>query len=81
MIKFITGKTYYCRSICDHECIFKFEITRRTTKTIWAKDLGNKKILKRRIAIWYDDTKESFMPYGAYSMAPIVTAARMGNPT
>ncbi len=70
--KFITGKTYACRSIGDHECVFKFTITRRTDKTLWLEHNG--KLLQVR-ARFNGSAGESCMPLGRYSMAPVLRAS------
>jgi hypothetical protein len=35
MTKFEVGRTYSTRSVCDHNCIFSYTVTRRTDKTVW----------------------------------------------
>lgn len=74
MKKFEIGKEYSTRSICDHNCIFKFMIVKRTDKSVWIQDVKdpNSKIVRKKIEI-YNDTEE-FYPYGKYSMAPIIKA-------
>jgi len=73
MKQFETGKTYSTRSICDHNCIFSFEILRRTAKSVWIKDRDdNNKPVRRGIEVWRD--VESFYPFGKYSMAAIISA-------
>lgn len=74
MLKFETGKTYFTRSTCDHDCIFKFKIERRTAKSVWIKDDHTGEIVRKSISIWYDGSKESFKPHGSYSMAAIICA-------
>ena len=70
MKKFETGKTYSTRSICDHNCIFSFKILRRTAKSVWVKVDGEK--VRRAIEVY--DEKETFYPFGKYSMAAIISA-------
>lgn len=71
--QFQVGKTYWCRSICDHECIFRYEITGRTEKTVTFK-LGTK--TKRcKINVW--DGVETIKPQGTYSMCQILTAEKV----
>lgn len=71
--KFEPGKTYYCRSIGDSECIWKGEVISRTAKTITM--LVDGETLKRRVKIW--NGCETIMPFGSYSMAPSFNAERI----
>jgi len=69
MTQFQVGKTYYTRSLCDHECIYRITVQGRTAKTLTTsegKRLG--------IRIWND--VETVMPMGRYSMAPQIGADR-----
>ena len=70
MKKFRTGETYETRSICDYDCIFSFEIKRRTDKSVWVDVDG--KVVRRAIEVWRD--AETFYPFGKYSMAAIISA-------
>lgn len=72
MSKFQVGKTYFTRSACDHNCIFRVTVLRRTEKTIIANCDGEQKTL--RISLY--GSVEQVMPKGRYSMAPIVGADR-----
>ena len=65
--EFQTGKTYATRSICDHNCIIRVTVAKRTAKTITT---GEGKTL--RISAY--GGAERVKPWGSYSMAPIVTA-------
>ena len=68
--KFEAGRTYSTRSICDHECIFSFKVTRRTAKSIWTDVHGEQ--VRRSISVW--NNAEQFFPFGHYSMAAIISA-------
>ena len=72
--KFMTGKVYACRSIGDHDCVFKFKVTRRTDKTLWLEHNG--KALQVR-ARFNGQAGESCMPLGRYSMAPVLRASSL----
>lgn len=67
---FEAGKTYWTRSICDHDHIIRVSVVSRTAKTI-KTDKG--KVL--RIATY--NGVEQVKPWGSYSMAPIVGADRV----
>jgi hypothetical protein len=71
-MKFETGKTYYARSIGDHDCVHKFEILRRTDKSVWVEVHG--KVVRRVIERYRDN--ETFSPFGKYSMAAVISADR-----
>lgn len=70
MTKFEAGRTYYTRSICDHNCIFSMTVTSRTAKTIKAEVGGKAKTL--RITTIFG--MEEVSPLGRYSMSPIIKA-------
>lgn len=68
---FEVGKTYWTRSVCDSECIITITVAKRTAKfltTTEGKRLG--------ISSW-EDGVEYVMPWGAYSMAPIISADKV----
>ncbi len=69
--KFEVGKTYATRSICDHECIFKVKIIKRTAKTVTYEYMGD----TRRSKIYTDENGEYIQP-DHYSMAPTFRAGR-----
>tara|TARA_R110000751_G_scaffold12793_1_gene43791 strand:- start:265 stop:678 length:414 start_codon:yes stop_codon:yes gene_type:complete len=84
-IKFNTGETYYCRSVGDHDCVWRFKVIKRTAKTVTLMELnsdGTENIHPqngggvKRISIWGWGTafREQVKPYGSYSMAPILSA-------
>lgn len=69
-MKFQLGKTYFTRSICDHDCIFRETIASRTAKTITTA-----KGKQFRVSEW--NGVEQFSPMGRYSMAPIISADKV----
>jgi len=76
MIKFEAGTTYKCRSVCDHNCIWTYQVNRRTAKSVWLKELinANQHIESKRFLIKEYDGAEYVKPLGSYSMAPILRA-------
>ena len=70
MTKFEVGRVYSVRSICDYDCIFQFEVVKRTDKTVWLKSGG--KVKARRVRDW--DGAEACDPHGRYSMSPVLSA-------
>lgn len=76
MKTFEVGKSYYARSICDHECIFAYTVTARTAKTVTLYDIKMEtNIGKRKITVL--DNEETIFPKGKYSMAPMVRASNL----
>jgi hypothetical protein len=70
MKTFEAGKTYFGRSICDYECIYRVSVAKRTAKTITTN--SGKSL---RINVY--DGVEYVKPMGRYSMAPMVTAEKV----
>jgi hypothetical protein len=71
-VRFETGVSYFCRSTCDHDCVWHFTIIRRTASSVWV--LVDGKECRRGVRVW--DGVEKFEPFGRYSMSPIVSADR-----
>lgn len=74
-MKFEPGKTYTCRSIGDHNCIYSYKVTARTEKTITIREDNEK---ERRVKVQKPDADgvEWAYPNGRYSMCPIIRASR-----
>lgn len=66
-VEFIEGQAYATRSICDHDCIIRMTVVKRTDKTI-VTDKG------KRLRISVYEGREQVKPWGSYSMAPIIDA-------
>tara|TARA_R100001510_G_C7471562_1_gene87597 strand:+ start:51 stop:311 length:261 start_codon:yes stop_codon:yes gene_type:complete len=73
IIRFEAGRTYTTRSICDSECVFAYEIIRRTAASVWVRGI-NGMVVRRKIEIW--EGQETCLPEGRYSMAPVIKASR-----
>lgn len=69
MITFQVGKTYTTRSVCDHDCIIKATIAKRTAKTVQTTEGKT-----FRVSTWHDGECEYIKPWGSYSMAPMLKA-------
>lgn len=70
---FEPGRTYSARSLCDWNCIWSFEVTARTPKTIKLREVG--KTASHCVRISVRDGVESCNPLGCgYSMAPTLYA-------
>lgn len=74
MKQFEIGKTYQTRSICDSNCIISITVTGRTASTITVNESGE--IKKLRISKKYSEFRnaETVLPWGSYSMAPMISA-------
>jgi hypothetical protein len=67
---FTPGNTYWTRSVCDYDCIFKITVAKRTAKfitTTEGKRLG--------VSIW--NGVEQVRPNGNYSMCAIIGADKV----
>ncbi len=73
MAKFETGKTYFTRSVCDHDCIITLDVISRTAKTIKARTNRGEQTF--RISEY--EGVEQVRPWGNYSMCPILGADRL----
>lgn len=73
MKKFEIGKSYFCRSICDWDCIWSYKVIARTASTITLCDEDSKKVIRCRVSKWSREAEE-VRPLGSYSMAPILSA-------
>ena len=65
--QFKINTTYQTRSICDYECIFSYEVVKRTAKTV---TLSNGKTCRISVR----DGVEEIKPDGSYSMCPVIKA-------
>lgn len=75
MKQFETGKTYFCRSIGDYDCIYRMEVISRTVKTLKVKMEGYAETKTLRPSVY--DGFEQVKPLGTYSMCPIISAEKM----
>jgi len=69
---FQVGRTYFDRSACDYDCVFKFTILDRTAKSVVVNVHGKTK--RRGLSIY--EGVEQFRPFGSYSMCAVVRADR-----
>ena len=74
MSKFVVGKTYSTRSICDYDCVISVTIVKRTAKTVTLAKApkGNG---QRVFSCKEFDGVEQLSPWGRYSMSPVIRAA------
>ena len=73
--QFEVGKTYYTRSICNHDCIFSVKVLKRTEKTVVVLKDGKEKRCK--IGLSWNGKEETITPWGVYSMCPVISASNI----
>lgn len=75
MKKFEVGKTYKCHSVCDHNCVWEYEVIARTAQMITLKD-DRGEVKKCRVIKDLSNmyNAEHVYPLGRYSMAPSLHA-------
>ena len=79
LISFEPGKQYFCRSACNYDSVWAYEVVSRTDKSVRIRDLDDDhKITTRRIRVWQG--VETCLPHGSYSMAPSLAADRQVQP-
>jgi len=68
--QFETGATYYARSVCDNDCIFRMTVIKRTPKTLLVdvENFGQKRLKLKEL-----HGAEMVEPLGSFSMSPIMT--------
>lgn len=80
MTRFTAGTEYATRSACDHNCIYRYLIVRRTDKSAWISEVVNGvasgEVVRKAIKPSYDNTCE-VIRLESYSMAPILNADRL----
>lgn len=75
MKKFEVGKIYSCRSIGDHNCIWRYKVLKRTAKTIVIQeDDEEPKVCRIKERTYCGQIEEFVYPEGRYSMCPILSA-------
>tara|TARA_A100001035_G_scaffold83369_1_gene64765 strand:+ start:865 stop:1590 length:726 start_codon:yes stop_codon:yes gene_type:complete len=80
--QFKKGEKYYFRFKTDYDLICKYEVVRRSDKSVWLTPIekgdGHQKLgeVSRFVISIYDNT-ENVMPLGRYSMAPCLRADKL----
>ncbi len=70
---FQVGTTYSATSNCDSNCVWTFEVIKRTAKFITLRESDGD---IRRVGVRAYDGEEWASPFGSYSMAPVIRAGR-----
>lgn len=71
---FIVGRTYACRSFCDHNCIWTFTVTARSAKFVTLTGEDGKAV---RVGLRVWNGVEACSPLGVFSMSPVLTAEKV----
>lgn len=74
--KFTPGTIVSATSACDSNCVWTFEVTKRTAKFVTLTDLDTGDVM--RVGIKTESLNgegEWALPFGRFSMAPVVRAA------
>jgi hypothetical protein len=70
---FQVGARYWAQSACDSNCIWWFTVTARTAKRVTLlEDSGDVHVR----GVKTDGSGEWVLPFGTYSMAPVIRAWR-----
>ena len=74
VVRFRIGDRVGARSACDHNTVFSFTVIKRTAKfvTLRRDNGADGEIL--RVGVKTDERGEWCMPFGSYSMAPVLRA-------
>ena len=71
---FTVGATYSARSICDGETVWLFTVVARTAKFVTLLRDNGADGETLRVGVKTDDQGEWALPFGRYSMAPVLRA-------
>lgn len=71
---FVPGQIVTATSACDSDCIWTFEVVRRTAKFVTLRDVNSGDTV--RVGIRCHRGEEWASPFGTYSMAPVVRAGQ-----
>jgi len=72
--KFTPGTLVQATSFCDSNCVWTFEVVKRTAKFVTLVDVDTGDQTRTKIREGTDGSDWT-MPFGSYSMAPVVRAA------
>lgn len=75
---FEAGATYWTRSVCDYECIYRATVISRTPKSVKV-DIGRDAPVTRRVFRDHSGN-EAIRPFGNYSMAAVISADKAVRP-
>jgi len=73
MKKFEVDKVYLMVSPCDTNAIWKYQVIKKTEKTVTLRSLIDDEITRKKI---HKTDTELCFPLGRYSMCPVLKATR-----
>lgn len=71
--RFEEGAEYSARSFGDYDCVWTFLVLKRTAKFITISEASSDEIL--RVGVKTDKDGEWALPFGSYSLAPVIRAS------
>lgn len=74
MKKFEIGKKYSVRSISNNDCVWTYEVIKRTAKTVTITDGEEVKTCRINGKLSEYREAETILPLGNYSMCPVLSA-------
>lgn len=69
---FTTGAIATARSACDYDCVWTFEVIKRTAAFVTLRDVDNGDVRRCKIHPSFDGG-EYALPFGSFSMAPVAS--------
>lgn len=69
---FKVGSTYTARSAANYDCVWAFTVIKRTAKFVTLLEGAD----TMRVGVKTDRDGEWALPFGTYSMAPVIRANR-----
>lgn len=75
VVAFTVGVTYVMRSACDHQMRKLYTVVGRSAKFVTVEDSDGK---RKRVGVRVHRGVECCLPWGSYSMAPVLHADREG---
>lgn len=77
--EFKVGEEYYCRSLCDHNCIYRCTVKKRTEKSVWIDSTLGNGMTDRRCKVNVDSEGVEYIIPERYSCAPVFRASRVAD--
>lgn len=71
---FTVGEIVTATSACDSDCVWTFEVIRRTAKFVTIRDTSSGEVF--RVGVITSNGEEWARPFGAFSMCPIIRPGR-----
>jgi hypothetical protein len=71
--RFEVGQRVWAQSAGDHNCVWWFEVVRRSAKFVTLREDSGE---VHRVGVKADERGEWVLPFGSYSLAPVVRACR-----